>query len=101
MMRNILGKIRIFTISICFLTFLGLNYVFSTLYCGEVLVTSWCFSVFWALLFCGILTLLPTVAKRIGIVFLTIWKMRVEIIELLFFRRKKLEEFRTNDRKKC
>lgn len=70
MMRNILGKIRIFTIPICFLMFLGLNYVFSTLYCGEVLVTSWCFSVFWALLFCGILTLLPTVAKRIGIVLL-------------------------------
>lgn len=59
-----------FTVPICFIIFIGLNYIFSLLYCGEVTEMSWKFSVCWALLFCGILTLLPTMAKRIGIIVL-------------------------------
>lgn len=58
------------TIPICFVIFLILNYMFCILYCGEVSTLSWLFSLFWAFLFCGILALFPSVARRIGIVFL-------------------------------
>ena len=70
MIERIMDKIRLVTIPICFVIFIVLNYMFCFLYCGEVSTLSWLFSVFWALLFCGILTLLPTTARRIGIVLL-------------------------------
>lgn len=70
MVKKLLNKINEITIFICFLIFVFLNYMFCTLYCGEVTVLSWLFSVFWSLLFCGILTLLPNVMRRIGIVVL-------------------------------
>ena len=44
--------------------------MFCILYCGEVSDISKVFSALWALVFCGILTLLPTTARRIGIILL-------------------------------
>lgn len=70
MIEKILDKVRKLTIPICFMLFWGLNHIFCLLYCGEVSELSSRFSMFWALLFCGILTLLPTLGRRIGIVVL-------------------------------
>ncbi len=70
MIEKILNKVRMLTIPICFVIFVVLNSIFCALYCGEVTASSWLFSLFWALFFCGIFTMLPTMARRIGIVLL-------------------------------
>lgn len=71
MVQKILHVVQILTIPICFLVFLGLNYIFCKLYCGAVSSTAITFSCFWSLLFCGLFLLLPTVARRIAIVLVT------------------------------
>ena len=68
MVKILLEKMSKFAIPICFIMFIILNYMFCILYCGEVTTLSWLFSVFWAVLLCGILVLIPTVARRICIV---------------------------------
>lgn len=70
MKKRILNCVNVFAVPICFIIFVGLNYMFNILFFGEMTRTSNLFSVFWALLFCGILILLPTLARRIGIVLL-------------------------------
>jgi phosphoglycerol transferase MdoB-like AlkP superfamily enzyme len=68
MIKKILSKINMLAIPICFVMYLVLNYMFCVMYFGEVTMLSWLFTIFWALLFCGILSLLPVNARRVGIV---------------------------------
>lgn len=65
--------------------FILLNYMFCILYCGEVSTTSWRFSIFWALLFCGILTLMPTIARRIGMVVLVVLYALTSILHAVMY----------------
>lgn len=66
--QKILNLIQILTIPICFFIFIGLNNIFCTLYCKYVYDSVSIFTYSWALLFCGILLILPTLARRIGII---------------------------------
>lgn len=70
MIKKILNKADLLALPVCFVLLIALNYMFSRLYCGEVTVLSWVFTISWSLLFCGIIALLPTVGRRIGIVVL-------------------------------
>lgn len=68
MKQKVLDIMQIIAIPICFFIFVGLNYIFMILYCGSISDSAWKFTFFWSALLCGILAILPTVIRRIGII---------------------------------
>lgn len=80
-----LDKIRKYTEGLFFVIFVLLNCSFCVLYCGEISILSWGFSVFWSLILVGILVILPTWIRRIGMVLFTIIEGLICILHATMF----------------
>lgn len=85
MIGKIFDVIRAVTIPICFLIFILMNAIFSQLYCGSISTTSWIFTIFWSLLLCGLITILPISLQRIGIILLVVLFSLMNIVHAVMY----------------
>lgn len=69
MIEKLRSILQVLTIPICFLTYIALNKVFCALYTTYVYEHVEVFTYSWALVLCGCLLMLPTLLRRIGIIF--------------------------------
>lgn len=85
MLQKIRNFIEILTIPICFFIFIGLNDIFCALYTKYTYKYAEEFTLSWALILCGILLLLPTLARRIGIIALISFFALMNLVHAIMY----------------